>query len=138
MISVAPSKQYMDMSQQMYEILSSRSQATIQEQPSERSIISKRTSRVAPSMHEVSVQMNTPPKDDASVQMSTVSKNNVSIQLDYVPNVVNFRVVEKSIVTQSARPSGDDDIFREQSRISAREKELAEKYRSKQAELVTV
>lgn len=127
-VAVQPVKYYEDASQQMYEILSSRSHTmSAQDEPSETSIISKPTARILPSVHE------------ASVQMSLPTKNNMSIQLDYVPNAVNFRVVEKSIVTQSARPSMDDEIcFKELSRRTARGKDYDERIREKEAELYSI
>lgn len=44
--------------------------------------------------------------------MSTKSKADMSVQLDYIPNVVDFKVVEKSLRTESMRPSIDDGYLR--------------------------
>jgi hypothetical protein len=81
---------------------------------------------VAPSFHE------------ASVQMTHAPKNDVSIQLDYIPNAVNFNVIEKSIITQSVRPSMDDEMCLKESRRSQRGREFDQKLKEKEAEFARI
>lgn len=64
---------------------------------------------------QLTIKVEPPPAPsvhNASIQMSTKSKADISIQMDYIPNVVDFKVVEKSLRTDSVKPSFDDEYLR--------------------------